>query len=87
MAEFGQENVNEDNDTPAAALRRSRLGLVFFAIYFLLYATFVGLNAFANSVMATVVYAGLNLAVVYGMVLIIAAVVMAILYSTICGKG
>ena len=87
MAEFGQENVNEDNDTPEAALRRSRIGLAFFAVYFLMYATFVGLNAFANSVMATIVFAGLNLAVVYGMVLIIAAFVMAILYSAICGKG
>jgi len=51
--------------------------LALFAVYFLLYAGFMGLVAFAPDVLATRVLGGVNLAVAYGMGLILAAVALA----------
>lgn len=59
----------------------SLLGLSLFAIYSLLYLGFVLLNAFATDVMDVVVVAGLNLAIVYGFGLILAAIAMAFIYG------
>ena len=65
------------DDQPAA----SPLGLALFAAYTLLYLGFVFINAFSASTMEIVVFAGLNLAIVYGFGLIIAAIVMAFIYG------
>jgi uncharacterized membrane protein (DUF485 family) len=62
----------------------ARLGLVLFALYLLIYATFVGLSAFRNDLMATPVLGGVNLAVVYGFGLIFAAFVLAVVYMVLC---
>lgn len=62
----------------------TRLGLVLFVIYLLLYAGFVLLNAFSADTMEIIVLAGLNLAIVYGFGLIIAAVFLALIYGVIC---
>ncbi len=62
----------------------ARLGLLLFTVYTLLYGAFMLLNAFAPAVMATVVFAGLNLAVVYGLGLIVVAFVLALLYAWLC---
>lgn len=59
----------------------SRLGLALFAAYTLLYLGFVFINAFSADTMETVVFAGLNLAIVYGFGLIIAAIVFAFIYG------
>ncbi|WP_442511369.1 DUF485 domain-containing protein [Novipirellula sp. SH528] len=72
-------------DVPTAARQyNSRLGILLFVIYLVLYAGFVFINAFAAEKMETVVLAGLNLAIVYGFGLIIAAIVMALLYGVMC---
>jgi uncharacterized membrane protein (DUF485 family) len=44
----------------------------------------VVITAFWSSLLATIVFAGLNLAIVYGFGLIIAALVLALIYSWIC---
>lgn len=62
----------------------TRLGIVLFAIYLALYLGFVLINAFAATVMETPVVAGLNLAIVYGFGLIVAALVMALVYGAMC---
>ncbi|MCC6511203.1 MAG: DUF485 domain-containing protein, partial [Pirellulaceae bacterium] len=59
----------------------SKLGLVLFAIYLAFYVTFVGISAFASQWFEVVVFAGLNLAVVYGFGLIILALVLAMIYG------
>lgn len=59
----------------------SPLGLVLFLVYTSLYLGFVLINAFAADWMDTIVVAGLNLAIVYGFGLIIAAIVMAFIYG------
>ena len=61
-----------------------RLGLILFAIYLALYLGFVLINALNAKLMETIVLAGLNLAIVYGMALIVIALVLALIYGTMC---
>lgn len=76
----------QDSDLAPSAARRynTRLGLILFAIYLALYLGFVLINAFAAGLMETTVLAGLNLAIVYGFGLIVAALVMAVVYGMMC---
>lgn len=62
----------------------ARIGIVLFAVYLLLYGGFVFLNAFAADVMETTPIAGVNLAILYGFGLIIAALLLALLYGVLC---
>ena len=64
--------------------RNARIGLVLFVVYLLLYGGFVLLNAFAADVMERTPLAGVNLAILYGFGLIIAALVLALLYGFLC---
>jgi uncharacterized membrane protein (DUF485 family) len=64
--------------------RSSRIGLVFFGVYLLVYGLFVVLNAFFPEVMETTPLAGVNLAVLYGLGLIVFAFVLALAYAWIC---
>lgn len=76
--------------TPAgrdpAAPYKARLGLWMFAFYALFYAGFVAINLLSPPTMATIVVAGLNLATVYGMALIITAAVEALIYNAMCHR-
>lgn len=72
---------NLDSDPPAAPPNASRLGLCLFTAYTLLYLGFVFINAFSADTMETIVVAGLNLAIVYGFGLIIAAIILAFVYG------
>ena len=62
----------------------TRIGLIFFAAYLLLYGGFMLLNTFAPSAMEALVLPGINLAVAYGVGLIVAALVLALWYSWLC---
>ena len=62
----------------------TRLGLILFALYSVLYLCFVLINAFAAGMMDTIVLAGLNLAIVYGFALIVVALVLALVYGMMC---
>ena len=64
--------------------RNARLGLYLFFFYAAVYAGFVAICTFKYNWMGTIVFAGLNLAVVYGMGLIALAVVMAVIYLLLC---
>ena len=57
-----------------------------FGVYLVLYAGFVGLNAFAPAVMARTPFGGLNLAILYGLGLIVAAFVLALIYMALCRR-
>jgi uncharacterized membrane protein (DUF485 family) len=63
---------------------RKRNGLMLFALYVALYAGFMFLNAFAPERMKQPVLAGVNLAIIYGMGLIVAALVLALVYMQLC---
>ena len=64
--------------------RSARIGLVLFTVYLAMYGGFVFLNAFSPQTMETTPIAGVNLAILYGFGLIIAALVMALLYGWLC---
>ncbi len=68
----------------ALTSRRSRYGLALFAVYLLLYGGFVLLNAFAPEKMELTPLFGVNLAILYGMLLIAAAFVLALVYGWLC---
>ena len=68
-----------------ASRYKSRLGVWMFLFYCLVYAGFVFTNVLSEGrAMQTIIAAGLNLAVVYGMSLIILALIMALIYNFLC---
>ncbi len=71
---------------PVSSTRRynTRLGMVLFIVYLVLYLGFVFINAFKADLMERVVLSGLNLAIVYGFGLIIAALILALIYGALC---
>ena len=84
MAHFDQPPAEAEPVDERGARRRARLGLVLFAVYFVLYVGFVLLNAFSPDVMEMTPFAGVNLAILYGFVLIAAALVLALVYAWLC---
>jgi uncharacterized membrane protein (DUF485 family) len=65
---------------------KARLGIWMFAFYTVFYAAFVAINLISPSAMATIVVAGLNLATVFGMGLIVLAIVQALIYHVMCRR-
>ena len=63
--------------------RKARLGVVMFVIYTIVYAGFIYINVWDSKVMKISV-GSLNVAIVYGFVLIVLALVLAIIYNHIC---
>jgi uncharacterized membrane protein (DUF485 family) len=63
-----------------------RLGIRMFIFYSLFYASFVAINLISPQTMASIVFAGLNLATVYGFALIIVALIEALIYDWMCRK-
>ena len=73
------------SDSPSPERQfNTRLGLILFVVYFVFYLGFVLINAFAPDLMETSTLAGLNLAIVYGFGLIVAALVLALVYGFMC---
>lgn len=62
-------------------IRHSRLGLILFFLYLLLYGGFVLLNTFSPETMELTPVAGVNVAILYGIGLILAALVLALIYG------
>jgi uncharacterized membrane protein (DUF485 family) len=69
-----------------ASKKKSKLGMILFVVYALLYGTFVIIGISHTHLLGVKVLAGLNLAVVYGMGLIVLAAVMGYFYSMICTR-
>ncbi len=65
---------------------KSRLGLIMFVVYTLVYAGFVVINVFNPSIMGTDI-GSLNLAIVYGFGLIILALILAVTYNQYCTES
>lgn len=79
-------NPPPDNDHPDLEQLQSRLALKLFALYLLAYAGFMGLSAFAPEMMAKAALLGVNLAIIYGLGLIVGAVVLALVYMVLCHR-
>lgn len=67
-----------------AAPYKSQLGIWMFLFYALFYVGFVAINLINPLLMENIVVFGLNLATVYGFLLIIGALVMAVIYNNLC---
>ncbi len=65
---------------------KAKLGIKFFWLYCLVYAGFVGLAVFATTYLKLPVLAGVNLAVVYGMGLIVFAIILGLIYNHVCTR-
>ena len=65
----------------------SRLGVGLFAVYVLFYGGFMALSAFRPEVMGRPFLGGVNLSVVYGFALIVAALLLALLYLVVSRKS
>ncbi len=78
------EAVKLEKDDAAAV--KSRIGLILFGVYSLIYAGFVIINTLSPKTMGLQVFLGLNLAVVYGFGLIILAIIMGVVYNRVCTK-
>ena len=74
--------------TPAgkdpAAPYKMRLGVWMFVFYSLFYASFVALNLMAPLWMETTAILGLNMATLFGVALIIVALIQALVYNAMC---
>jgi uncharacterized membrane protein (DUF485 family) len=68
---------------PAADFK-ARLGVWMFLAYSLFYAGFVAINLFKPLWMEAEILAGMNLATVYGMALIVVALLQALVYDALC---
>lgn len=84
MPELHRPALPAEASDPAVEAYNSWLGLWLFAVYFLAFAAFVVINAVRPAWMDIVVWAGLNLAVVYGFGLIVGAFLLALLYASLC---
>ena len=63
---------------------KSKLGILMFIIYAVIYAGFVVVNVAKPVLMENYIIFGLNLAVVYGFGLIIFALILAVIYNHLC---
>ena len=64
---------------------KSRLGLIMFAIYLVIYLAFILLAVLSPQTLGLDI-GSLNLAIVYGFGLIIIAIVQAVIYNMMCSK-
>ena len=77
------EPASQAREDLAADYKRS-LGVKMFIIYAVIYAGFVAINVISPISMEMEIILGLNLAVVYGFGLIIIALIMALIYNSMC---
>ncbi len=70
--------------TDRASKQKAKLGLILFLVYASLYVVFVVIGVLYTDLMSTKVILGLNLAITFGIGLIILAMVMGFVYSLIC---
>ena len=69
-----------------ASSKKARLGLWFFFLSFIFYAGFVVIGVVNYDLLRTEGIAGLNLAVIYGMGLILFAIFLGIIYNFLCSR-
>ena len=69
-----------------ASGKKSKLGIILFFCYASLYVVFIMIGLFWTELMGAKVFFGLNLAVTYGIGLILLAIVMGAVYSYICTR-
>lgn len=79
------DRLSESMDRREAERRKFRLGLILFAVYIVGYILFTLAGTFFKGVLMIRIW-GLNLGIVSGMVIIISAILIAVLYNWFAGK-
>ena len=64
---------------------KTRIGAWMFLLYALVYAGFVAINVIDPQAMGNPAVFGLNIAVAYGLGLIVFALILALIYNRLCG--
>lgn len=70
-------------ENKALEKKKAQLGVIMFIIYTVVYAGFIYINVWDSQLMRVAV-GDLNVAIVYGFVLIVLALILAIIYNKIC---
>ncbi len=65
---------------------KAKLGIKLFWLYCIIYVGFVALAVFATETLKTPVFRGANLAIIYGLFLIVLAIVLGLVYNHVCTK-
>ena len=77
----------KEKEDEALVAYNTRLGVIMFLVYVAFYGGFMTLSAFYGEFMIKPFLGGLNLSIVYGFALIVAAMVLALIYMKACRKG
>ena len=72
------------SDVDPAIAYKTRVGVRLFLLYALVYVGFVTINVVNPLAMESIIFLGLNLAVVYGVGLIALAFILALVYTRLC---
>lgn len=81
---MSEQPEHDPADAEHISSRNSRNGLILFFVYFTLYAGFMALNVYDPKIMSVSAFRGVNLAIVYGFGLIVAALFLAAIYMYLC---
>jgi len=65
---------------------KAKLGIKLFWLYCIIYVGFVALAVFATETLKTPVLRGANLAIIYGLALIVFAIILGMVYNHVCTK-
>jgi len=69
------------NDKDSSERRKSNIGILMTVLYALVYGGFVFLSVFYPSIMSVRTFFGMNLAITYGLGLIVIAIIFAMIYN------
>ncbi|HUV15614.1 MAG TPA: hypothetical protein VMW28_03510 [Pelolinea sp.] len=78
--------LSEDVGADPALSYRTKIGVRLFLVYALIYGVFVVINLVSPLMMERIVLFGMNLAVTYGIGLILFAILLALVYNRMCAK-
>lgn len=79
-------NTPEEEEKETLTKRKSVLGIRLFFVYLICYAGFVAIGVFQYELLSIQVLGGLNLALAYGIGLIVFAVILGVVYNYYCSK-
>lgn len=77
---------SKSTDPDNASVYKVRIGIYMILLYALVYFIFIVINITNPLLMERIIFSGLNLAVVYGIGLIIFALILALIYNSMCSK-
>jgi uncharacterized membrane protein (DUF485 family) len=69
-----------------ASKKKTRLGVILFTVYATIYALFVLFGLFYTDLLGLKAIGNINLAVVYGIGLILLAAIMGFVYNLVCSR-